>query len=463
MIEYKNDEILIIFFILDMINKNNSRHYLINLIKTIQFLKEKHLMLCIFFMALFVRSTYAIIYILKNGVDVTNDSGDYIQFAHFMYDQGWMVADIKNLSAHSGPGYPLLLYFDHILFYNDKFYFSIFIGILFSSLAVVIIYKLSLLLFHSRYSAIFVAIWAIFYVHFIRYSPFIGKECIIFFLFPFCLYICLKEKRNIVLEIFLFVLAFSWLIHIDERYLIYLPIFLVVLSGLKLKNIKYSIFTLSLVILFMVPWLYRNYVVFQRPVILTERIAKFTDKIIGYDGPQNKYREPKRNYYHKSDVIYYEKLCDSLINNIHIEGKNIIGSKELVIAIKANKIPRTYSNFEKYWYEFAELLRPVKFKSNFTGYGYRYWPKWKISSNIIYGIQYGIILLFSLMGFLKLYYLNKTNAIILFTLVLFNVCFHLFVGHCIQRYRVPIDFIFIILGVNFIYAFLKPLYLKKII
>jgi|GEM_PF-2050355 len=407
----------------------------------------------LFIAALTIRMIYVLYHINLFGIDTTNDAGEYIQFAQYMLNQGLLVTDIQGLQAHAGPGYPVLLALDFWLFGDNSYYFSILIGTVFNALSVVIIYKIGFLLHKNFKLALFTAIWAVLYLHFIRYAPFLNKESLVFLLFPLSTYLVLKilieaNHRDLIF----FVIAYSWLIHIDERYFFYLPFFLITLSGFTIKGLKYSLLAFLGVLLLMTPWLYRNYIVFERPVILTERIAKFTDKLIGYKGKTNPYRSfVFKTPYEKQSINGYENFRDSLLAGYDATGYGYQGAKTLKLAIKQGYIPKRFSTTEKIWAEFKELMRPVKLKPNFTGYGFRFHKAWKLSSNLIFGMQYGLILIFSVFGLYKLIKINLKVTLCLLTILILHLIIHLVFGHALQRYRVPIDFTLIIFGISGLY------------
>lgn len=414
-----------------------------NLVKLARTWPESTLLL----LALGIRFCYGCLFLYLNGLETGYDAGDYIQFAEYIQEQGWMVLDITGLKAHSGPGYPILLYLDLTLFNNENFYFSLLIGALFNAATVLVIFRLGKVIFKSPYVALLAAIWSIFYVHYIRYVPFIGKESLIFFLFPFSLLMAIYAGQGSKKGLWLFVLSYLWLIHIDERYFAYLPLLIVTIAWGGQWQLKTPLFALSLIILGMIPWLYRNYVVFDRPVLLTERTAPLTDKLLGYEGLTNKVRGIERKTPYDRDAIPgYEAIIDSLRLDLAPIGHDYKGVKQLKQAVAAGHIPRSYTTPRKFWGEFVELLRPVKFRANFTGYGYRYHPAWRFSSNLIYGVQYGSMLLLSLFGVLHMRRKMSSLVLLLIGFFLMHIAIHLFFGHAIQRYRVPIDFIVILLG-----------------
>lgn len=414
---------------------------------------NKYPKVAIFALAILVRVAYLVFFLVRFGLDTTSDAADYIQFAQFMQNQGFFVLDVSELRAHAGPGFPALIYLD-VLFFDARYlFFTITTGLLFNSLIAVIIYKICHFLFQNNMIAFMAAIWAVFYVHYFRYVPFINKENLVFFLFPFSFYSIfrLSEQRNWKYLLF-FTLPYLYLIHTDERYFFYLPFLLIIPVIIHKKNIKWVFGAVLIIILGMTPWLYRNYLVFERPVILTERTAALTDKILGYQKEVNPFRKDRpKDTYDKENIPGYEAITDSMIKGVNPSGHGFKHISTLRKAIAKGDTPYTYSEWEKVKYEFFELMRPVKFEGTFVGYGYRYMPSWKFSSNLVYGFQYGSLLLLLPIGVYAAFrkVKNRTGKVMLMSLLLIlfiHIFVHLFIGHSIQRYRVPVDFVLIIFG-----------------
>jgi len=421
----------------------------------------KYPILILSFTALVIRLTYMWWQFSTVGLITISDAEDYIQFARFMVEQGPMVRDISELRAHAGPGYPLIIAVDVLLFNLDHLYFTLFIGLLSSVLTVVLIYKLSLLIFKNQTAALIAGFWAALYIHYIRYTPLIGKENIVICLWILVTYLLVRNSKiQSVKYLILMSFAYLYLIHVDERYLFFLPLLLWFLWRTSTDAKRITVF-IVLIGLGMLPWLYRNYVVFQRPVILTERTAPFTDKIFGYTTPVNPLRLKRpKDTYHKANIPLYENFVDSLKLLQNPTGSGLKRARGIREAFDEGRPPHTYNFLEKQFYELVELLAPVKFRGTFVGYGYRYMPAWTPTSNLLYGLQYGLILLVFPFAFWMSISKNENRYanILLLMILVGQIILHLIFGHALQRYRVPIDFVLIIYGGLFLdYGFKKLL------
>jgi hypothetical protein len=424
------------------------------MISNLHIILQKTRAIHLFLLALAVRIIYSIYFWKTFGVEITNDALDYSQFAHFILEQGWMVLDISKLQAHAGPGYPLLMALDISLFNSQLFPLTLAVQILSNAMVPVVVFLLVKKLTKHHVLAVVAGLWLTVYLQHIRYAPMLTKENLVFFLLPLTIYlfIALKEKWKWGLALLL-VVEYTYLIHTDERYFFYLPLFLLYLIlPFDKKTISQSIGIACGIFILMMPWLYRNYKVYDRPVILTERVSKITDKFLGIKQPLNQFRFDHLNPYDRKNLPVYEKMTDSLVKGLKIRSKQYKYISRMENGIADGHIPRTFTYLEAKKFEVFELLRPVRFKGGYVANGYRYFPAWKLSSNLIYGIQYGIILILAFAGIITCF--RKSVSLewhLLLVLMLMHIFLHSFIGYGLQRYRVPIDFLFIIFAIRFIW------------
>lgn len=419
------------------------------------FQNRMKLALLIFFTALLVRVVYVVFVLNTRGLERGYDAGDYIQFAEQMHEQGWMVEDISTIQLHAGPGYPLILYIDMAITGSDSFYFSIALNIFLSALLCLVIFNLLIELGLSTFLSALAAFWAAFYVHFLRYVSELNKETIVLFCLILVVKLLYQSAYSIKLDrAVLAGLVYTYLIHVDERYFFFSPFIVLFLSIPYSKKalVNASSFTLTIALL-MLPWLYRNYVVFERPVILTERTAPFTDKLLGYNTPANPYRQDPISPYKRSNLAIYESFRDSMLNGEKVQSKGYRYIDLMEEAISEGDIPRTQSPIQAKLMEFLELYKPFHFSGSFTANGYRYHREWKLVSNIVYGLQYGLLLLLFPFGLVQLYRSNKRFLSIALIFIGIHGLIHVFIAYGLQRYRVPMDFLLIVVaafGVEFI-------------
>lgn len=415
----------------------------------------KRLRISLFVFALLIRVAYTLLELRSKGIDRSNDAGDYIQFAEFMQVQGWMVKDISTLKLHAGPGYPWVLFLDMSLTGGNSFYLSIVVNIVISALFCVLLFQLLLNLGLSRNISLGAGLWACLYVHHLRYVPALNKETLVILLLAFVIYMLYQSSQSIKLHMLVLgALAYSYLIHIDERYFFYFPFLLAYMLLPQLKSgFRNSMLFSFLVILSMIPWLYRNYIVFERPVILTERTAPFTDKLLGYESPANPYRQDPISTYDRKNIPVYEAFTDSLIQGYELKSKGYKFLDLMKEGIQNADTPYTQGKWEAKWFELKELYKPVHFQGDYTANGYRYHRPWKAASNLIYGLQYGVLLLLLPFGIVQLSRTHRRLLVLLLMIIVVHTLIHVFIAYGLQRYRVPIDFCLMILaafGVQFL-------------
>lgn len=424
----------------------------------------------VFAIALIIRAISCIYLILIRGVLTSGDAANYIQFAQYILDQGIMVYNIEGLSAHAGPGYPLLIALNFLIAGNNSYWFILFINICCSAVAVPIFFLISKEILSKTWSLVFL-VWYLLYVPQIWEVQFLGKESVVFGLLSICILAILRLSKQNQLSlkwILIFILCYSFLIHTDERYFFYLPFLLlyIIISKIKVSvKIKTVFLLVSLTIVCMLPWLYRNYIVFERPVILTERTAKFTDKLFNYDGPINKtrtiYFEPGTS----EGNTYYSFAADSIKNGLSISDQR---AQEKVIesirkGIESGIYPKANTRMQEIWSYFNEFWLPVRFKSDFYGTGFIFMEKWNTDRWIFSLMQYGIFIPFFILGCILAIIKKQKVALFILSLVLIHCVIHVLLAHSITRYRLPIDPMIILLSFYYLNYLFYQINSKKLI
>ena len=98
------------------------------------------------------------------------------------------------------------------------------------------------------------------------------------------------------------------------------------------------------------------------------------------------------------------------------------------------------------------LWKPVDFWWDYSSTGFRWDGKWSLAHNLTSGFFYGLLLPFFILGFVFLYKQNRTIFWLFLVIVLYHTLIHvLFIPYSRNRYRLPIDFIIIILAWSSIY------------
>jgi len=401
--------------------------------------------------AILIRLAFGLIFFAENGTSSFGDDWDYISYAKNILDQGISVPDISKLHSNShlvGPGFPLIL---SVLFYifGENYLIVILLNVLVSSLSVILIFYIGKEVFNKQVG-LMAAGWSAFYFLFIRYIPTVLKEVWVAFLFPLAVYLFILETKRdgISWKSIFFILAYSFLIHMDERYFVYFPlitIFFLYLDRINWRNgVKKATLFFVTVCVLMIPWLIRNYYVYNhRIVILTERTAKFTDKIFGYDSELSHYGKKAKKY---SQFEWKESMIDDILEGKEIKGLSGKRYKRLQAGLKYGLIPHAHTNLEKWYTGFKEFWRPCRVNAGYIGSGFRFERPWSLRSNLIRGITYGLLLPFLVIGIFLIFKYRDRRGIFLVTLIFVHSFMHIVLGYTRNRYRIPIDAFIIIIA-----------------
>ena len=479
-------------------------------------LSDKQLIIVIFIIALIIRLGFGIYIFLQKGSSGFDDDWDYISYAKNIISQGIFVPDISTFYSNSylvGPVFPLIIAFSFIIF-GETYWPIIILNAVLSAFIPILIYYLGKFCF-SKKTGLLAALWSVFYVQHIYRIPTVLKEvtnCFVFLLIIIIFFKVLNERKISYKDLIL-PIVFSILIHMDERFFTYFPIIILCFllfnkSSLKISFKKCLVFA-SITIFLMLPWLIRNYYVYNRVVVLTERTTKFTDKLFGYNNYLIENEEKKlhadkvhkftlsifSHYMDYSEFEHKSKL-DSFLTNydlneeysfgqmLSINEKNdfakteidsllieykskpsYIGNSKLyniIGGLKYNIRPHKFSYWERRFIELKEYFRPFRLSAGYIGDGFRFQGIWSFKHNISLTATYGILLPFFMVGIYYILKRKNTNGIILLILVFIHMIIHVFLYHVRNRYRIPTDAFIILIsfyGICNIYNnIIKPYY-----
>jgi len=401
----------------------------------------RRILILFFLLSLSVRIIFGVYYYLKYGTSNFADDWAYIKFTEEMLRQGIFVPDISGLTqTKSGitPFYPFLIFLSFKIF-GIQYLPLIILNAVFSSFITVIIYYIGKYSFNKNVG-ILSALWTIFYVNSVRWVPTILKENLIQFLFALfilLLLLYLTENRSlIILTVISFI--FTLLIHTDERYVVYYVVLTTVMFIVKGLNIKQKMLSFVymniLILLLMLPWLIRNYEVYQRPVILSERTANITDKLFGY----------KNDNYFSQEIQISDATLDSIVKGLPVYDMTMYNLIQR--GISYGSYPVRYSNVQKMYTDFKELWRPFRFSNMWVSEGFRPEGKWSFSHNISIILTYGLLLPFFLIGLYFCFKERNESLPILFGIVIIHTIIHTAFVLSQNRYRIPIDVIIIVVA-----------------
>ncbi|MFW5879272.1 MAG: glycosyltransferase family 39 protein [bacterium] len=376
----------------------------------------------------------------------------YYELAQEIIQQGKIFYDTSNAYYEVvGPVIPWMNALTMLIF--GKNYLGLYIVSAFgSALIVFFIYKTARL-FLDKKTSVFAGTWALFYLFYFYYIPSPGKDIWMAFFMIFLLYLLIKlfvKNEFNYKKYFLFILMYVISFHLDERYVIFGPFILLFVLyketyAFKKFKVKKSLLFIFLVILLMVPWSVRHYQKYDRIIILTPRTQPYTDKIFGYE-PKDKYFGDDftsingRYYIHDyqiDSVISREKKETDLgwkIPQVQVE------------AMRKGKRPASLTGIKAFWSRIRTMLEPIQFRGRFEQTGYYYYEK-SFRHNVATFLFYGIIFLFSILGFYFLYQRNRQIFFLFLGTIVIYVLLHAFtIPYTNWRYRLPLDALFIISG-----------------
>ncbi|MCX6157772.1 MAG: glycosyltransferase family 39 protein [Ignavibacteriae bacterium] len=399
----------------------------------------RKLIILLFVISFIVRLSYGLYYFLKYGSSNFSDDWAYIKFAEEMLKQGVFVPDISGLTqtkAGITPFYPLVIYLSFKAF-GINYLPLVILNAVFSSSITILIYYIGMYSFNNTVGLLSSA-WSILYINYIRWVPNLLKENLVQFLFALLILLLLiyllKDQGYLILA--MISIVFTVLIHTDERYMIYYLVLVAVLFltgqvSIRSKVLSF-IFLNAVIFTFMLPWLIRNYEVYHRPVILSERTAFITDRLLGY----------KNENYYSQEIQLSDATLDSIVKGQSIYDMTMYNIIQR--GISYGTYPKRYSRGEKMYIDFKELWRPFRFSNMWVSEGFRPEGKWSMSHNLSLILSYGILLPFFLTG---IYFSIKTRNVtwpVMLSIVLLHTIIHITFVLSQNRYRIPIDVIIIV-------------------
>ncbi|MBP7507414.1 MAG: glycosyltransferase family 39 protein [Prolixibacteraceae bacterium] len=371
---------------------------------------------------------------------------------------------IQSPESIFAPGIPIVLAIMKVVFANH--WFAIFVlNACIGTLSCLVIYLISKEFFNKDVSLL-VLLWASFYPSFIRYTATAGNEPWVVFLFSLTMLFALRSIRysKTYINEIIFALCLTILFHFDERYIVYSLIFSLFLFygfGSIISKIKKILVFVSFTILFSVPWFIRNYIVYNDIVIISCRTNNLTE-------PFFHQRKELIFFDHiKDDAFLSIEQIDSVRNGLLNSFSNGSAISKLQIeAMKSGNIPHAFTLSEKIRSRIFFLWVPFKTIDNYRITGYEFNPAWSCRHNLLSGLSYGVLLPFMFLAFYNLIKNRNWEVVLLFGgVLLYHTFIHVaFIPYTRDRYRHPVDFIVIILGVygiSVVYNWFKANKIKK--
>ncbi len=422
--------------------KNNIKSYL---------LKANNLGWVIFFVALIIRGTYAVIAYSNNVMENFGDDAFYYEIANYVANQGNFFYETSDWRFDKiGPFLPWINALIISIFGSNWIYIFLVTAIVSAGITF-LIYHIALLIADKK-AAIIAGGWAVFYIYYLRYVPTAGKDTWMAFLLALVVYllvrICKKPDRSLK-DLLLMTVVYVASIHLDERFVVFAPFILLYLIYKQFVNgvvarWKIPAIFVALTVLLLIPWNWRNYQKFEKPVIMTTRTERISDKLLGIE-----HQKRKADWFYDTVNIYHIKPSqyDSVARGLktHTDGGYLIKPIQRR-AIARGYYPEKLSSLEAFWMRLKILLRPFQWGGEYQKKGYFY-VEYSLKHNLASFIFYGLMFFAAFPGFWWLYR-NKREAFYLLAGVIgvYVLVHAMAVPWTTERYRLPIAAFFIIAG-----------------
>lgn len=392
-----------------------------------------------------------------------SDDLAYMNLAIQLGEQGFWLTNLQQLGTYSsiiGPGIGWFIFPVVSLFHGSWLALFIYTALI-GSLIPVVTYKLALLLFDKRI-ALISGLWASLYFLHIKYTLSAGKDLWMTLLLLTIIYLTVRYRLTEKIKyLFGSAILYTLLIHLDERFLIlsilFLGFFILVDRNKSRPFLRPLLFVVTVSMLSL-PWLIRNYRVYNRVILISVRTAPITEKIFGYS---------HISYFPSHEGRWF--LSNAQLDSVKqgMVSRNIrkkLESEQQVEAIKKGILPHRFSYTEKILSNFINFWEPFDFNAGYYQTGYRYDGRWSLKHNLITLTSYATLLLLFPLGFWLLYRKKRFLALYLLAIMLLYFLPHFLLIHfTTYRYRAPLDPLIIIIGCAGIYfAFSRLVYKKSL-
>mgnify|MGYP001437764406 CR=1 FL=1 len=417
----------------------------------------------IFLFGLFPRLVYSLFHYYDGVFERFADDKHYLAFGQAVANQGPFVKDISNLTEpFVGPFLPWILGIEIKLFGPEWLYIFVVNSIVGAIFPLLIYYYFRE--FFSNTVSFISAIWISLSPMYIHFTPTAGKDLLICYFNLLLVLSFLKLIKNTSTNnIIFFSFSIAGSFFVDERFLIFTPFFILffLLSGetslnRKLKTMTISIFIICLIHL---PWLIRNFQVYDRFVLVTERADGLIELLV--ENEDDNVIDRSYNKFYLSPAQIDEVIKGE--RNRYPSGGMI--RPEKIDFIKKGNIPYEFSYFRNCISNFWAFWKPFDFSIEFVEGGYKLNENWSIIHNLSSILFYGILLPFFIFGTF-LFRKNK-NILIICSFIYYSALLHTFiVPATVSRYRVPIDFLLTLVAFMTIHHLINqkkiklPLYLS---
>ena len=392
--------------------------------------KDRNFVGAVFLLSLLIR----ILFIVLFRFEIRIEEGDQLGYDNFALQ---MLGGFNWLAVPTSirpPGYPAFLAGIYWIFGHN--YDAVrFIQVIISSVSVLLIFYLAREIF-GRKIAFLSALWSAFYPFFSRYVELILRETLSVFLM-LLLVISLHRvyRKSNFKNLILSVIPFTLLVHTNAKYLFYLPFIFVWMwvtcSGKRIAVMNYAVFFI-LLLATMVPWTVRNYVAYDRFVLINAHC--WDRKIPAASGRVRLFaRGIERTVKGGEDSDYHKGLMKNL------------KSRTETLSLAFSKV---FWQFERFW-------RICRFKGGpDPALGGLFNKKWALIHNLARIVFLGSLLPFFLVGLVQCVRKWYLPSFVFIFPIIAHTTIHSLLHGGRPRYRLPVvGFIIIIAFYGIIYVY----------
>ena len=205
--------------------------------------------------------------------------------------------------------------------------------------------------------------------------------------------------------------------------LIYLPVpyfYFFLWSGI----IKPVLIWSGIIILLNIPWVIRNYKVYDQLVVISPRTTAIT------------------SYFWGEKVTH---LNFSSYENARDRNKEKFSERSATFEKSYSDAPRSFTRAGVKVRAFINFWQPAYFKPQYITYGFRP-QKWSLQHNIASILFYGMFLPFYLAGLVIFFRKKYALGLFIAMIPLIHSLLHMYLVSPLERYRSPISFIVVVIG-----------------
>jgi hypothetical protein len=371
------------------------------------------------------------------------DSWDYVNYSKAIFNGIFLNTEIDQAESdyyridEVPPVYPMILaVFYKVVGYHNLRSVTV-LNLLINLLIMYLIYYLAKKLTNSKLALLPALLWGVYINSLVLTGQAIKEPFVTLFILLICLLVYKLLLKPATYHVVLLAIINAVFAHMDERYIfmtvlsLAVVIYIYFLRGDKKQVVRSAaIYTLISTALF-IPWQVRNYLRYDRFVLITPRTAMITDPILGYENRESVIADLTAKVTQgQIDSIYRDQKPVSVDS---VTANNILKARQYGLR------PHYFNIGERIVYNTAGFWQMVPMKPFLVGSGYKIAWKWSLKWSLMVIAGYTIFFFLSLPAFYLA--IRKRHFILLFfgAILLVNTLQHAILGAGLVRYRAVMD------------------------